>query len=73
MPKMIRVRSKLTGLETQINELAFGAFAAHYDRLDDDQAPTADEPDGAEQSEPPAEAAASGKNTRRTAAAKDKE
>ncbi|MFI6299545.1 hypothetical protein ACIBEJ_48680 [Nonomuraea sp. NPDC050790] len=46
MPNLIPVRSKLTGDVTTVNEKAFGAFAAHYDRLD--QPAEADPPGEAE-------------------------
>ncbi|MEV4020167.1 hypothetical protein AB0J35_57795 [Nonomuraea angiospora] len=71
MPRMIRVRSKISGLETTVNEKAWGAFAAHYDRLDEPSAAADEQP---ADTAPPAEAAASAKSTRRgTAASKDKE
>lgn len=60
MPRMIPVRSKHSGLETTVNEAAFGHFAADYERLD--------EPDA-----PPAEAEAPKSKRRSTAASKEEE
>lgn len=69
MPKMIPVRSKISGLETKVSEAAFGAFAAHYVRLDTPEGET-EQP---AQPEAPAQASASAKSTRRGTAPKEGE
>lgn len=67
MPKMIRVRSTITGQVTEVNELAYGAFAANYERLDTAAAGQQDEP------APTAEAATPAKSKRRGTAQDEKE
>lgn len=73
--KMIPVRHKVTGDETTVSEQAFGYYAAHYDRLD--QQPQ----EGAQSPQEPAKPSPQGDptpnapdaSTRRTAARNDKE
>lgn len=60
MPRMIPVRSRISGLETTVNEAAYGHFAADYQRLD-------------EPADPPGKAEAPKNDRRSTAASKEKE
>jgi hypothetical protein len=39
MPRMIRVRSKQSGLTAMVNERAFRHFAGDYERLDEPETP----------------------------------
>lgn len=73
--KMIRVRHKETGQETTVAESAYGYFAGHYDRLDEQPAQDAESPQEPAKPSPQGSPApnAPDASTRRTAARNDKE